>query len=251
MFSDVLNPYSFFKVIKSHIRIRQEAKLHDCQIKMNRLWFEQATFSKFWLDVRISGIWSVAQLDLQEKDVKHYTRNTAISLIIWYTGEARDLLAQDKVELLPRVQTQAVEIMSTVLTVSHNFSTALQLPTSGTLHWSLTVTRVYIIVAVTELNFNFMWSELPIKCKIGVPTRLFEVRMKCEVRTLQPVIAHTVGEAASSNTANTLHDLSSSHPHNICRILILSSLLFLVFQSVRPQEVSSQKFCMHSLFPVD
>jgi hypothetical protein len=102
---------------------------------------------------------------LQEKDVKRYTRNTAISLIISYTGEARHLLAQDKVELLPRVQTQAVEIMSTVLTVSRNFSTASQLPTSGTLHWSHTVTRADIIIAVTEFSFNFMWSELPIKCK--------------------------------------------------------------------------------------
>lgn len=66
------------------------------------------------------------------------------------------MLAQDKVELLPRVQTQAVEIMSIVLTVSRNFSTALQLPTSGTLHWSLTVTRSDIIIAVSELNFSFM-----------------------------------------------------------------------------------------------
>jgi hypothetical protein len=87
--------------------------------------------------------------------------------------------------------------MSTVLTVSHNFSTALQLPTSGTLHWSLTVTRGDIIIALTELNFSFIWRKLPVKWKT-------EVRMNRQVRTWQPMIAHTVGEAASSSTADTI-----------------------------------------------
>jgi hypothetical protein len=45
--------------------------------------------------------------------------------------ETSHLLVQNEAELLPRVQAQAVEIMSIMFTVSYNFPAASQLPASG------------------------------------------------------------------------------------------------------------------------